>query len=140
MSSITKKTEHICYEPHAGKANCYHCGESYQITPCSMPMITVILKQFGKEHKKCKEQEAGKALLAKVIKDNEGKANDSLGILKLKPNATLGEKIAHNLEMQMISKALKGDIPDELRASPKFMKAIEEMKAAGVTLELSESG
>lgn len=140
-STTAKKTKHLCYEPNSGTANCYHCGDWYQVTPCSLRMVGVILKQFEREHRVCKKQPGGEARLAQVIKDNEGKPMTGFGRLTLRPGATLGEKIAHNLEMQYISKALRGEeIPEGLKNDPKFMKAVEDLRAAGVSLESTESG
>ena len=99
--------DHINYVPHSGKAVCYHCGDSYQVTPASLGMVVVILKQYGKEHKRCKKSQRGDDLLAANIaayeKLDESKKN-TIGVISYPEPQNLGEKIAQHLLMEEMSK------------------------------------
>ena len=56
--------DHIRFIPHSGRACCYHCGDFYQVTPSSLKMACVILKQYEREHRRCKLTERGSDLEA----------------------------------------------------------------------------
>lgn len=146
MKTKKEKKTFACYEPVFGNAHCYHCGSSYTVVPCTIAMAGVVLKQFGKEHLKCKETTEGKELLAAVTKEvmkykANNKVKDNL-LLQFAPpkNATLGDKVAYQLEMELLTDALaRNVIPPELASNERFMKSINALKAANVTMDCKET-
>ncbi len=103
-----KSKDHLAYVPHNGTVACYHCGDSYQVTPCSLGMAVVVIKQFTKEHTSCKPREAGETLrLANVAKWEKlpKDQQNTMGVLGPSPVAdTLGEKLAHAMVMDEMAK------------------------------------
>ena len=74
------------------------------MTPCALEKAANALMRFDRKHKRCKETQVGKDLLAKVEAKNEGKPINALGKLGLREGASLGEKIAFSLEMEELEK------------------------------------
>jgi hypothetical protein len=57
------------------------------------------------------------------------------GLLGPAKGCSMGEKIAFQMEMDILSKCLDGgDIPKGLADDPKFVKAIEELKKSGFSI------
>jgi len=130
-------TDHIFFVNHMGAFCCYHCGESFKCLPASIEMVGVIGKQFKREHKRCKRSDAGKALeAANVTKHKALLAEDqkTLGLLGPKEGCSMGEKIGFAMEMETLSKCLDGEIPEGLKDDQKFLKAIEDLKASGISI------
>lgn len=111
--------EHIRYIPHTGNVCCYHCGDSYQATPCSMGMMIAIMKQYTKDHRRCKETETGKRLYEANVQAFEklpDNRKDHFATLSYPKPKNLGEKIAQHMMMEEMSKADLGpDLKMELR-------------------------
>lgn len=107
------KLDHIKFVPWiGGQVCCYHCGGSYQVFPATAGMAAVVLKQFGKEHKKCKQNQRGKDLLATNIglyEKMDPKKRNVFGVITPPPNQTLGEKIVHALTMEEMARQDLGD-------------------------------
>ena len=59
----------------------------------------------------------------------------AVGLLGPAKGCSMGEKIAFQMEMDILSKCLDGgDIPKGLADDPKFVKAIEELKKSGFSI------
>lgn len=105
---LKRYDDHVRYEPLSGRANCYHCGDSYQVTPCSLNMAPKILTQFIREHRRCELSEEGTKLRGKVtayVADTLAKHPSfagGLARLSIGDDASLGAKIAFSLEMDML--------------------------------------
>lgn len=131
------KDEHLRFIPHSGSVCCFKCGDSYHFMPCTMGMMNAVLKQYRKEHLRCKPSERGADLEKQVKIEFNKLPPDQQGVLEfvMPKNATMGEKIAHEIEMDLIEQCLNGEVPAELAKNEKFTKAINDLKQMGVTVE-----
>ena len=54
---MNKNYDYIVINSSTQKFECKHCGGSQPMSlPCSIEMLSVMGKQFKKEHKDCKEK------------------------------------------------------------------------------------
>ena len=100
-------------------------------------MVSLIGRQFKKEHLWCEKRDTGEFLKAANGAKHKafmGEDRETVVLLGPKEGCSIGVKIAFHMEMETISKAIDGEIPKELADDQKFVKAIEDLKASGISI------